>query len=72
MVIDRLFCPRCGKGAYDCTGEGDFRCIDDNCAPSRVFPFITPIREHSEMARELVRLTLENERLKAALAEAIK
>lgn len=69
---ERLFCPRCGRdGAYDCSGEGDWVCGDENCAIDKSRPWISPLRERDLQGHELARLRLENEQLRMALQAAI-
>lgn len=60
--IERLFCPYCGGEAWDCTGERDFVCRNE-CRGG----FVSPLRERDLQGTELIRLQLENERLKDAI-----
>jgi hypothetical protein len=61
--VERLFCPTCGgEGVYDASGEHDWMC-------PACLEFVAPLRERDLQGDELIRLTLENERLRAVIRQ---
>lgn len=69
--IERLFCPHCGAGAYDATGEGDYEC-EAECRGQSGRTSISPLRERNLQGQEMIRLRLENEQLKLVIADLLR
>lgn len=65
---ERLFCPKCGGAdVYDATGERDYIC--PSCWRRTEGVFVSPLRERDLQGQELIRLQLENERLKEIIRQ---
>ncbi len=70
-AVERLFCPHCGQAtAVLITGEGDYSCENAQCTQFK--ELISPLYERNLQGQELIRLTLENERLRAVLRETVE